>query len=165
MAKAPATRPSRPTASARSRTSGKPLPALVARTLGLLLPLGPVEPRRLFSGHGLYLEGVIFAITYHDRLYFRVEGESRAAFLKAGGEPFTYQGTHGVVELPYCTPPQAALASSARLLPWAERGLAAARRAAAAKARKAAAKRNSALGSGEVSRYRLARGRREDGGR
>ena len=135
MAKAPARTSSRSTASARS--SGKPLPPLVTRTLGLLLPLGPVEPRRLFSGHGLYLEDRIFAITYHDELYFRVDGESRAAFLAAGGAPFTYQGRHGVVELPYCTPPAAALRSSARLLPWAERGLAAARRVAAAKARRA----------------------------
>lgn len=109
------------------------------RFLGLLLPLGPVEARRLFSGHGLYLEGRIFAIVWGEALLFRVDGESKAAFAAAGGRCFSYQGRHGRVELPYWTAPAAAYASAAKLRPWAERALAAAARVAAAKRRKARA--------------------------
>jgi len=110
---------------------------VAAEALSLLLPLGPVEARPMFGGWGLYLEGTIFALIAWERLYFRVDPESKPAFLRAGGEPFVYQGARGPVEIDYCTPPAAALRSSARLLPWAERGLAAARRVAAAKARRA----------------------------
>ena len=168
MAKTPATRSSRSTASARSRArsgakpKASPLPAAAQRALSLLLPLGPVEARHFFGGQGLYLEGRIFAFVMGDSLYIKVDAETKPAFLKAGGEPFVYEGKRGPVEVAYCTPPASALASSAKLLPWAERGLAAARRAAAAKARKAAAKRNGSLGSGEVSRPRQARRGKED---
>lgn len=104
------------------------------RFQGLLLPLGPVEARRLFSGHGLYLEGVIFAIVWGEELLFRVDAESKPAFARAGGRCFSYQGKYGTVELPYWTAPSVAYASAAKLRPWAERALAAARRVAAAKA-------------------------------
>ncbi len=142
MAKAPA-RSSRSTASARSKApprakpkpKAKVLPPAVQQALSMLLPLGPVEARHFFGGHGLYLEGMIFAFFMDDSLYIKVDAETKPAFLKAGGEPFVYQGKRGPVEVAYCTPPAKALTSAAKLLPWAERGLAAGRRKAAAKAK------------------------------
>lgn len=100
--------------------------------LTLLAPLGPVLPRALFGGYGLYLDGRIFAIIAWGRLYFRTDAATREAFLRAGGEPFVYQGRGGPVEMPYSTPPPQA-DSTAALLPWAERGVAAARRVGQAK--------------------------------
>ena len=114
----------------------KPMPPFVARMLGLMLPLGPVHAKAMFGGYGLCLDGAMFAIiTRDERLYFKTDDDSRAAFAKAGGEPFTYErqnrdGESRVIVMSYCTAPEGALASAKRLLPWAERGVAAAQRAA-----------------------------------
>lgn len=90
----------------------------------------------MFGGHGLYLDGVMFGLIADDRLYFKTDDESRVKFAKAGGEPFTYEGRTRTVVMSYCTPPDSAMASAKRLLPWAELALAAAKRAARAKAAK-----------------------------
>ena len=115
-------------------TKTKPIAPFAARVLGMLLPLGPVHAKAMFGGYGLYLDGVIFGLIADDRLFFKVDDDSRATFAKAGGEPFTYQpaskqGGSKAVSLSYCAAPEAAMASAKRLLPWAERGLAAAKRA------------------------------------
>ena len=119
--------------------TAKPLSPFVTRVLGLLLPLGPVHAKAMFGGYGLCLDGTMFAIvTRQDRLFFKVDDESRATFAKAGGKPFTYQrptqdGGKRAVSLSYCETPDGSLASARRLLPWAERGVAAAKRAARSK--------------------------------
>lgn len=111
-------------------------PAFVDKVLGLLLTVGPVHARAMFGGYGLSLDGTMFAIiTRDDRLFFKVDDESRAAFAKAGGEPFTYtrpskEGGKRAISTSYCEAPTGTLASAKRLLPWAESGLAAAKRAA-----------------------------------
>ena len=110
---------------------------VLEQSLALLLPLGPVTSRAMFGGWGLYCEGVIFALIAFDRLYLRTDAEVKESFMKAGGEVFTYPMKGKSVSLPYCTPPKAALASSAKLLPWAEKALAAARRVKRAKSAKA----------------------------
>ena len=97
-------------------TKTKPIAPFAARVLGLLLPLGPVHAKAMFGGYGLYLDGVIFGLIADDRLFFKVDDDSRATFAKAGGEPFTYQpaskqGGSKAVSLSYCAAPEAAMAS------------------------------------------------------
>jgi DNA transformation protein and related proteins len=114
----------------------------VEKVLRLLLPLGPVHAKAMFGGYGLSLDGSTFAIiTRNERLFFKVDDESRAAFAKAGGKPFTYQrptkdGSMRAVSMSYCEAPDGTLTSAQRLLPWAERGVAAAKRAAQKKSAK-----------------------------
>ena len=110
--------------------------------LGLLLPFGPVEAKALFGGYGLYWEDTIFAIIAWERLWFRVDGETRGRFAEAGSEPFTYEGKRKPVEMPYWAAPPGSLESPDALLPWAELGLAAAQRVAAAKKGKSKGRRN-----------------------
>jgi TfoX/Sxy family transcriptional regulator of competence genes len=43
------------------------------RVLDQLAPLGNITSRPMFGGWGTYWEGVIFAIQYRDRLYFKVD--------------------------------------------------------------------------------------------
>lgn len=96
----------------------------------------------MFGGYGLSLDGTTFAIiTRRERLFFKVDGETRAAFDKAGGKPFTYQrptkdGGTRTVSMSYCEAPGGTLASTKRLMPWAERGVAAAKRATAKRTKK-----------------------------
>ena len=53
--------------------------------------LGHVTSRRMFSGAGIYCDGVIFALLLGDTLYFKVDDGNRAAYEAEGLEPFTYQ--------------------------------------------------------------------------
>ncbi|MGF1608192.1 MAG: TfoX/Sxy family protein [Kiloniellales bacterium] len=114
------------------------------RVVGLLMPLGPIEARAMFGGWGIYLEGVIFALISHGRLFFKVDEETKDQFAHAGSRPFSYRGRSRPVELPYWETPAGSLKSSETLLPWAELGLAAARRAQAKKGPKQRPQRRSA---------------------
>ena len=42
----------------------------------------------MFGGHGIYSREIFFAIYYDDRLYFRVDDETRQQYLDAGMKPF-----------------------------------------------------------------------------
>ena len=39
--------------------------------------LGDITTRPLFGGHGIYWHGIIFAILFDDRLYLKVDEQSR----------------------------------------------------------------------------------------
>jgi DNA transformation protein len=58
------------------------------RMLDRLAALGEVTSRPMFGGHGFYWRGVIFAITYRERLYFKVGEETKPAFEARGMGPF-----------------------------------------------------------------------------
>lgn len=98
----------------------------------LLAPLGATV-RRMFGGHGLFLDGLMFALVADDRLYFKADDENRALFEDAGSEPFTYLRRGKPASLSYFSAPDDALEDREVLLHWAGHGIAAARRAAAAK--------------------------------
>jgi len=51
-----------------------------------------VSARRMFGGVGYYANERIFAIADDDTLYFKVDGESRAAFVAEGMQPFQPMG-------------------------------------------------------------------------
>jgi DNA transformation protein len=42
----------------------------------------------MFGGHGLYWNGVFFAILFRGRLYLKVDERSKAAYLAKGMGPF-----------------------------------------------------------------------------
>ena len=96
----------------------------------LLAPLGPVVCRRMFGGWGFYCGGLFFAIADDDRVWLKVDDETRDAFLRAGSEPFVYVGKgRREVSLSYYTAPDLALEDPESMLPWARMALEAARRA------------------------------------
>ncbi len=124
--------------------------------LDLFSPLGRVQPRRMFGGHGFFLGGAMFAIGDAEewRLWLKVDGETRAAFEAAGGEPFVYlvRGRREV-SLSYRSPPPEALDDSEGMLPWARMALEAARRARAERLTRAQERaRRAARGSGPARR-------------
>ena len=109
----------------------------VRRALALLSPLGPVRARALFGGYGIYLDEVMFALIAWDRLYIRVDGETKVRWAAEGGEPFVYEGKSAPVEMPYWTAPPHAEDSPDALEPWACLALQTARRLRAAKTKTA----------------------------
>ena len=70
--------------------------------------LGPVTIRRIFSGKGVYVAGVIVAIEYGDELRLKADAISAPAFAAAGATQWTYDGHRGATLMPYWSiPPEA----------------------------------------------------------
>jgi DNA transformation protein len=107
--------------------------ALVDHCLELLAPLGTVRAKRMFGGHGLYVDDLFVAIIAFERLYLKVDAQTRAAFERAGCEPFVYEGKGKPITMSYWTVPAEAMESPALMQPWARQAIAAALRARAAK--------------------------------
>lgn len=89
--------------------------------------------RRMFGGHGIFCDGVMFALIADETLYLKVDDETKAAFLDAGCEPFTYDKGGKPVAMSYVTVPDDAAEDIEALRPWAHMALAAANRAQAKK--------------------------------
>jgi DNA transformation protein len=112
------------------------MPSTIAfrdRVLSRLLPFGPVQARAMFSGYGLYLDGVMFALIARDVLYFKADDGNRDDFKQAGTEPFSYQGRSRPVELSYWQVPDEVFVDPLRLADWATKAHRAAHRARRAK--------------------------------
>jgi len=113
--------------------------ALVEHCTELLAPLGAVRVRRMFGGHGIYVDELFIAIIAFDRLYLKAGADSRAQFEAAGCEPFVYNSKTQAVALGYWTAPAEAMESPALMAPWARLALQAALAArSAVKPRRAA---------------------------
>lgn len=91
----------------------------------------PVAPRRMFSGHGLFRGGTMFALIIRDALYFRTDAENCGDFTAAGMEPFRYSRAGRQVALGYHEVPADVLDEADRLGAWAEKAYEAALRRAA----------------------------------
>ena len=94
-----------------------------------LQPLGGVSARRMFGGHGIYKDGVMFALVADDQLYLKVDDGNRAAYENAGLAPFTYTGKGRPIRMSYREAPGEGLDDSEILCDWAGKAFAAALRA------------------------------------
>lgn len=106
---------------------------LVAHCRELLAPLGAVRSRRMFGGHGFYVDDLFIALIAFGRLYLKADDVGRARFEAAGCQPFVYEGKGKPVTMGYFTAPDDAMESPALMQPWARLALEAAVRARAAK--------------------------------
>ncbi len=55
----------------------------------LFAQFGPVTVRRMFSGAGLFCDGVMFGLIVRGVIYLKTDEASIAAFEREGSEPFT----------------------------------------------------------------------------
>ena len=101
-------------------------PEFIAYCLELLAPAGAARARRMFGGHGLYVDELFIAIALGDRLYLKTDGSSRQAFEDAGCEPFVYDGQGKSITTGYWSAPAEAMESPALMQPWARRAVQAA---------------------------------------
>jgi DNA transformation protein len=88
----------------------------------------------MFGGHGLYVDDVFVALIARDRLYLKVDADSRDQFAAAGCEPFVYDGRTGAIAMSYWSAPPQAMESPALMDPWARLALRAALAARAGQA-------------------------------
>ena len=71
----------------------------------LLEDWAPVSARRMFGSHGLYHEGLMFAIVMDQRLYLKADEVNRPEFEALGLTPFTYAMKGKNVALSYWAAP------------------------------------------------------------
>lgn len=100
----------------------------------LLAPAGCVVTKRMFGGHGIYLDGLFMAIIADDALYLKADDITRAAFDAGSCAPFVYSKDGKQMTMSYRRAPAEAMDAPHLMLPWARRALEAALRARAAKA-------------------------------
>ena len=100
----------------------------------LLSPLGAVRSRRMFGGHGLYVDDIFLALIADGRLYLKVDDHSRPRFEAAGSRPFEFRRADGQgAAMSYFEAPEEAMDSPAQMQDWARLAMASALRARTSK--------------------------------
>ncbi len=92
---------------------------------------GCYAARAMFGGHGLYRDGLMFAIVMDGVVYVKADAQSRARFEGRGLPPFTYRSRGEERTLSYCRVPDEAIDAAEALAEWAGIGYEAALRASA----------------------------------
>jgi DNA transformation protein len=96
-------------------------------------PFGTVGARRMFGGHGVYLDGLVFALVSEDTLYLKADEMNRVEFEQAGCDIFEYARNGRRAALNFFRAPEDAMESPELMLPWARTAYAAALRTNAKK--------------------------------
>jgi DNA transformation protein and related proteins len=105
-----------------------------------LRPLGPVSARRMFGGHGIFMDGLMFGLIADAQLYLKVDEGNRAAYEAEGLQPFAYAGKGRRVEMSYREAPSEGFDDPDILCAWAREAYAAALRADAKSPHRASGK-------------------------
>ena len=94
----------------------------------LFAEFGPVDVRRMFSGAGVFADGLMVALIVRDVLYLKSDDPGSVRFAAEGCEQFGYTRKGGKrTALPYWRIPDRLLDDPAELADWARASLAAAR--------------------------------------
>jgi len=100
----------------------------------ILAGFGPVTIRAMFSGAGVYADGVMFAIPVNDTLYLKADEAFGRDFAAEGKGPFLYRAKGGrPVAMSYYEVPERLLDDPDELALWARRAHGIALQAAKAK--------------------------------
>lgn len=100
----------------------------------VLAGFGPVTIRKMFGGHGVFRDGLMFALEADGEIYLKADDTSEPAFAEAGSRPFVYASKGRGVTMRYWRTPEAALDDPDVMAAWAREAYRAARAAATDKA-------------------------------
>jgi DNA transformation protein len=103
----------------------------------LFAPVGGVSLRPMFSGHGVFRDGLMFGLVIRDVLFLKADEATRSAFEAEGSAPFTYTARGREVRTSHWRVPERLLDEPDEFAEWARTAVAAARRAETAKSLKA----------------------------
>lgn len=99
----------------------------------LFASFGRITLRRMFGGHGVYHDGLMFGLVVADTLYLKCDPLIAADFETEGLEPFTYRDRNGRrAVMSYRRAPEALLDDPDLAAQWASKAYAAALRARSA---------------------------------
>ena len=99
----------------------------------LFAAFGPVSVRRMFSGAGIFAEGLMFGLVVRDMIYLKADKANIADFERESCTSFTYargkkSGRPSEHTLPYWRLPERLYDDPDELAVWARRAFAAAER-------------------------------------
>jgi DNA transformation protein len=98
---------------------------------------GPVAVRRMFSGSGVFADGLMIALVVDGVIYLKVDDSLVPLFEREGQAPFSYKTRDGRRTLnPYWRMPERLYDEPDELADWARHSLQAARRAGSKRKRK-----------------------------
>ena len=103
--------------------------SFVEFVLEQLEPVGPITPKRMFGGVGLYAGDLFFALIAGDVLYLKANDSTRGAREAAGGRPFQPypDRPRGNGTMQYYSVPAAILEDGDEIIAWAKQSVAIAR--------------------------------------
>lgn len=95
----------------------------------IFAPFAAVSVKRMFGGHGVYVDGLFFAIEAGGEIYLKADRQSAARFQEAGSRPFVYQGKDRPITVSSWSLPDQAFEDADELVRWAKSAVEAALRA------------------------------------
>jgi len=95
--------------------------------------IGPVYAKRMFGGHGIFLDGLMFGLIADKTLYLKVDKESEPEFTDLDLEAFSYNKNGKQMKMSYFQAPEEALENMDLMNIWANKAYAAAIRASSNK--------------------------------
>lgn len=104
-------------------------PDFVDHCLELLAPLGRPRAKRMFGGHGIYVDEIFVAVIASDTLYLKTDAATQPTFEGAGTQAFIYESSGKKVNLNFWTVPDEAMESPDLFRSWGRLAMEAALRA------------------------------------
>ena len=100
----------------------------IAYVLEMAQSAGSIKARRMFGGHGLFLDGVMLALVMDDVLYLKADKNSAGEFEQQGLTAFTYIRRGRRCKLSYYQAPEESLEDPESMRLWLRKAHAAALR-------------------------------------
>jgi DNA transformation protein len=105
---------------------------------------GPIRSRKMFGGHGIYHQDLMFGLVADDELYLKTDAENIAEFEERELQPFEFKTKDGKVsQMSYLKAPEEIYDDPDQARYWADLGFAAALRNSAKKNRNKKLKKKS----------------------
>ncbi len=87
----------------------------------VFIDFGEIHARKMFGGHGIYHQGVMFGLVADDTLYLKVDTESAKEFEAKGLGPFEYDNGEKLIKMSYYLAPEEILDDPQEAAIWARR--------------------------------------------
>ena len=110
--------------------------AFTAYVVELMQSIGPVRAKRMFGGHGIFLDDLMFGLIADNVLYLKTDDVTESEFKARDLEAFTYNKKDKILTMSYFQAPEEALEDSDEMNIWANKAYGAALRAAAKKSKR-----------------------------
>ncbi len=81
---------------------------------------GPITARKMFGGHGIYHEGLMFALVTDDTLYLKADETSKQQFIDKGQTPFEYVKSNKTIQISYYSAPEEIYDDPDEAIYWAK---------------------------------------------
>ncbi len=85
----------------------------------LMAGFGPVQARPMFGGHGIYYQGLMFALIAQEQLYFKADAHSLGEFSARGLGPFEFESKGKVTLIKYYQAPPEVYDEPDHMARWA----------------------------------------------